>query len=188
MSELLELFPAPWEFVNGIIHVPAFRRIDIPPVILRVPVGLGEVGSYLELVFSECFEHVFQHVALGIVLEGMLGNGEVGLPTVEHAESVVVLGGENHVFHAGVVHRLCPLFGVELGRVELLGKAPIPVFVLLIGHGGVACDPVFINNGPRLHDARYGIEPPMDEHSEFEVLPCFEVFDYILFFGPLIGG
>ena len=39
-----------------------------------------------------------------------------------------------------------PLYGIELGRIELLSKAPIPVFVLLVGHRGVTGDPVFVTD------------------------------------------
>ena len=131
---------------------------------------------------------MLEHIALGIVAKGMVGNGEVGESGVEHAESVVVLGGENHVFHASTLHHVCPLRWVELSGVELVGKSPVPVLVLLVGHGGVASHPFFIADGPTLHDAWHGVDAPMEEDTKLEVLPLVEFVFYFCIAWPFVGG
>ena len=79
VGELLELLPAPGVLINGIVHVATFLGIHIPPVVLRVPVGLREVGSDGELLLAEGIQHMLQHIATWIVLKGVLGNGKIGL-------------------------------------------------------------------------------------------------------------
>ena len=128
-----------------------------------------------------------EHIAALIILEGVLGDGVVGRLRVEHAESIVVLRGEDHVFHSGILACRGPLAGVEVSGTELVGQSPVPVQVLLIGAGGVAGDPVLIADAPRLHDARNGIDAPVQQHAEFQVLPLLEVLHYIRFCGPFVS-
>ena len=47
-----------------------------------------------------------------------MGRGVGSLLRGEHAEAVVVLGGEDHIFHARVGGGLGPFFGVETFWVE----------------------------------------------------------------------
>ena len=41
---------------------------------------------------------------------------------VIHGKSVMVLGGDDDIFHAGFFGSLYPFSGVELGRVEVIGN------------------------------------------------------------------
>ena len=140
---LLELLPPPGPLLRGIGGVAPAVGIDVPPVVLRVPVGFGEVGAYHEILLAEGFKDVFQHVALRIVAEGMMSDREV-----EHAEAVVVLGGEDHILHAGIFHGVGPLLRVELRGVELVGQSPVPVFILIERARSVLRDPVFVADRP----------------------------------------
>ena len=184
---LLELLPPPGPLLRGIGGVAPAVGIDVPPVVLRVPVGFGEVGAYHEAFLAEGFKDVFQHVALRIVAEGMMGDGEVGLLGVEHAEAVVVLGGEDHVLHAGILHGVGPLLRVELRGVELVGQSPVPVFILIERARSVLRDPVFVADRPRLDDARHAVDAPVHEHSELLVLPLVEFLQHQLVGGPHVG-
>ena len=89
-----------------------------------------------------------------MVAKDMVGNGKVGLLGVIHAKTIVMLGGEKHIFHAGVLASGRPLFRRELRWIELPAQPPIPVFILLIGHGGIAGNPIFVADRPRLNNAR----------------------------------
>ena len=127
-----------------------------------MPVGLGEIGANHEVFRPIGVEHMAQCVAPRVVLEGMAGDGEVGLLTVPKAESIVVLRGENHVFHARLTTYLRPLPRVEVARTKSVGQGVVPIDVLLIGHGGVAAYPVLVADAPRLHDARQTSSPATD--------------------------
>ena len=186
MGELLEAVPALGILGNGIVHVAALLAIHIPPIVLRVPVGLREVGTNHETSLTIGVEHMAQHIATLVVAEGMTGNGEVGRTGVEHAEAVVVLRGEYHVSHAGITTDIGPLGGVEAPGAKLVGQREIPVYILLIGAGGVARDPVFIAYRPRLHNAGHSIETPMKQHAKLQVLPRTELGDHRRVVGPLV--
>ena len=114
---------------------------------------------------------MLEHIALRIVAKCMVGNGEVGESGIKHTESVVMLGCENHVFHASTLHHVCPLRRIELRGIKLISKSPIPILVLLIDHCGIATNPVLITDGPAFHDARHRIDAPMEQDSKLEVLP-----------------
>ena len=79
MGELLILLPAPGVLVDGVVHVATLLGIRVPPVVLRVPVGFREIGANGELLFTEGIEHMLEHVASWVILEGMFGNREVCL-------------------------------------------------------------------------------------------------------------
>ena len=51
---------------------------------------------------------------------------------VEHGKAVVMLGGDDDVFLAGILGDRDPLVGVELDGVEFLGE------LLVLGHGDLA--------------------------------------------------
>ena len=178
--------PALRVLLHGIVHVATLLAISVPPVELRVPVGLGEIGAYGEILVAERIEHKLQHIASRIVAEGVVGNRKVGLAGVEHAEAVVMLRGENHVAHAGIRTRRSPLRRIEFRWPELIGQSEVPVHVLLIGAGAVACDPLLVADRPRLHDSRNGIESPVNQHAELQVLPLLQVVHYLFVLRPFI--
>ena len=160
------------------------------PEPLAVPVGLREIAANPHALLAEGIEHPPCHIAFGIVLEGMLGDGEIGILRVVHAESVVMLGGEDHVFHTSVLHDFGPLHGVELRRIELVFQPPIPFLVLIVGHIPPASNPVDIlgTDAPRLHDAGHRIESPVEDDAELEVAPLVEFFQHLGIGGPFVGS
>ena len=189
VSVLLETFPTPRPALDVVIHLSsAFDGIDIPPIVLAVPVGLGEVGANHELLIAEGGEYVLKHIAFGIVPECVLSDGVISESGVKHTESIVVLGGENHIFHPCTLHDFCPLRRIELSGVELIGKSPIPILVLLIGHCGVASNPLLIADRPTLHDTWHGIDAPMKKDTKLEVLPRMEFVENLRVGWPFVGG
>ena len=189
VGELFESFPTPRPTIDVVIHLSsAFDRIDIPPVVLAMPVGLGEVGANHELLIAEGREYVLKHIAFGVISECVLGYGVIGESGIKHAESIMVLGGENHIFHPCTLHGFCPLRRIELSRVELVGKSPIPILVLLIGHCGVASNPVLITDGPTLHNTWHGIDAPMKKDAKLEVLPRMELVENLRVRWPFVGA
>ena len=55
-----------------------------------------------------------------------------------------MLCGEDHVFHSCLLHDIGPLLRVEIRGIQLVCHTPVPVFILLIGHGRVTSYPAFI--------------------------------------------
>src|SRR3712207_6937448 len=66
-----------------------------------------------------------------MVPKSVAGHGIVGIFAIEKAETIMMFRGENHVLHAGRLHHVGPLIGVELHGIELIGQPPIPILVLL---------------------------------------------------------
>ena len=98
-----------------------------------------------------------------------------------------MLGGEDHILHTSIGTGLSPLVGVEFCWIELVGQSEIPVHILLICACGIAGNPVFIADRPRLDYTRNGIKSPMEEYTELKVLPSFKIIDYLLFCRPLVN-
>ena len=80
----------------------------------------------------------------------------------EHAEAVVVLGGDDDVFHAGVLGQAHPLLGVELHRVELAGE----LLVLRDGHLGLLEEPFAVVGLALPLAGGHGIDAPVNEQPE----------------------
>lgn len=72
------------------------------------------------------------YILARIVLEGSVGNGEVRVFGVVSTKSVVMFGGEYHVFDTCILHYICPLFGIEVYRIERVFQAPVPLFVFIV--------------------------------------------------------
>ena len=156
-----------------------------------MPVGLGEVASYHEVLLAECVKHIPCYVTLRIVLERLaMCYAEVGILRVVHAEAVVMLGCEYHVFHACVLHHVSPLVGIKLRRIELVLQSPIPFLIVVVRQMMLlARYPVYIfrTDTPRLHNARYAVESPVHQHSKLLVLPLVELVKYLLVCRPFIS-
>ena len=86
--------------------------------IRMVPVPGGVVKTKAEV----CFMAGLGEFADDIAAVGRLGAGYfiIGQLGIEHAETIVVLGGKDQVFHPCVAGNLNPFIGVEFYRVELL--------------------------------------------------------------------
>ena len=151
------------------IRVECFRRPllfgEIPEVAVSaffIPVLLmGIVETEAHAVFFSGLGEFFQRIAA----EGGRLDDIVIVPArIEHGETVVMLAGDDHVFHSGFRCGAHPAVGIEIRRVEI--RRQFPVFR--------SRDAEFAHQPfgyPRCFQvlpsaARGGIEPPVDEHSE----------------------
>ena len=101
-----------------------------------MPVADGIVGAEGDALLAARGGELLDHVAA----ERRVHDVEIGLLRVEHAKAVVVLGGEDDVFHAGVFGDFDPLVGVELHRVESL----VEVIVFLDGTCALRDQPISV--------------------------------------------
>ena len=171
--------------VELIVSAASGTSVIVVPEPLAVPVGLGEVAANPEVFLAEGIEDVARNVRFRIAGEGRsLGDGEIRIFRVEHAEAIMVLRGENHILHASVLHDVSPLVRVELVGVKERREVPIPFFVAFIGETLRARNPVFRTDGPAFADARHGVDAPMEEDSEFQVLPFVELVQH----GRVVGS
>ena len=63
---------------------------------------------------------MFQHIALRMVFKSMFSDREIGEFRIEHAKTIVVFGGEYHIFHARAMQDVGPLVGVKPRGIELV--------------------------------------------------------------------
>ena len=188
IDEAAILLPAFGVLADGVVVEAVVRSSGRPPVVGAVPVGLREVAPRHHPFGTEGIEDVACHIRTRVTGKAAVGHGVVRLAGVEKAESVVMLGGEDNVLHPCFAGYACPLCGVEAGGVEVAAQAPVPLFILLVGAGGVGGYPVLAGNGPRLADAGDGIDTPVEDDAELEVLPCLQVADDGRVIGPLVAG
>ena len=79
MGKLLIVLPSLWMLIDRVVYVAPFLGIHIPPVVLRMPVWLREIGADGKMLGSEGIEHMFKYIATRVVLKGMVGDGEIRL-------------------------------------------------------------------------------------------------------------
>src|SRR5438132_14334795 len=92
---------------------------------------------------------------------GSIGDLVVREGRIEHAEAIVMLGGEHHVLLAGSAGQIDEGIGVKLRWIESHGKWPILRFRDATGSRP--------HNGPRGFDAWERIRSPVNKHSEFRI-------------------
>ena len=145
-------------------------RIPIP---FSMPVWLREITSHHETFLAESIPYMASHVFTRIVLEGSVSNREIGIFSIEHTETIMMLTSENHVFHTGIFHNLSPLIRVKVYRIQLILQTEIPFLVFYIRKIFLACNPinVFRANWPRFYNTRNRIQAPMKQNTELLVLP-----------------
>ncbi len=88
---------------------------------------------------------------------------------VEHGEAVMMLGGDDDVFHPGRLGEGDDVMRIERRGVELRGES----LVVLHRNGGVVHDP-FANARDLLAvpgAGRDGVKTPVDEHAEACISP-----------------
>ena len=167
---------------QNLLHL---RHGDIADVIVHaavlgfVPMSAGgraaRIVPVLRLRIVKSQFHAVFLARLGQRLEQIfaVGRGFDDVPVaglrIEQRKAVVVLAGDDDVFHAGFFGELHPLVGIVFDRIELLGVLAI------FGHGNLAAvhDP--------LADAAdllavvgaggHGIHAPVDEHAEPGLAP-----------------
>ncbi len=115
-----------------------------------MPVNEGVIEADVEALGAEGVHHL----AEGVFAVGGVGDLVVGVLGVPQAEALVVLGGEDHVAHAGLAGGLRPFAGLEEVGVEEV-EVDLVVFV---GDLLIVADPLV----PR----RHGVESPVDEHAK----------------------
>ena len=179
VGELLVALPALRVVGDGVVDVAVRRGPFVGPVVVAVPVGLAEVEAYPHVLLAEGVDDGACEVGLG----GAVHAGVVGVSTVEHAVAVVVLGGENHVLHAGVLGCRGPLLRGEVPRVEgaverLVGLLVLVVVAVLgafyrasVAAYALTHNPALVADAPALHRAPLGVDAPVHHEAELQVLP-----------------
>ena len=160
-DELLIIFPAFGILFDFVVMAAVWSGFFGPPVVVAVPVGLREIGAGHKAFVAKSIEHIAQCVLAWIALKTAVGDIEIGGFGIPQAEAIVVLGGENHIFHTGILGYACPLFGIELYGVELVDKSPIPLLIFLVGFVDRRSNPVFRCDCPRFHHSGHRIESPV---------------------------
>ena len=129
---------------HGVVLIAIVGIIGMMPIQQRI------IQADLEALGAEGV-HKLAH---GVPAEGGVGGFEIGIPAIEQAEAVMVLGGEDGVFHAGLARHGRPGAGIEIRRRKLpkIGQ------VIGLGHTLGGAHPL-----PARGD---GIQPPMDKHAE----------------------
>ena len=174
--------------LGGLVVGPyAFGRETLPPVIVVVPVGNGEIGPRPDVTLAEGLEDFLCDVGPGVGVEStaLVGHFIIGLTGVEHTESVVVLSGEHDVLHSGIAGGIGPFSGIEGDRIErifqfLIGTDIVEVIHLPFHPGLVLPGNVIGSQRPRLDHTPLAVCAPVDKHPELQVLPLCKPFLDIL--------
>lgn len=162
------------------------------PMII-ILLAAAAISGVLSVVQGESFADVIIILAV-VIINAVLGvyqesKAEAAIEALQQmsaATSKVLRDGKLTQVHSEDLVR--PLLRIEVHGTEDVGQAPVPVLVLLVGHRGVARDPVFITDGPRLDDSGYGIQSPVEEDSELLVLPQTEFIHHGGVGGPFVFG
>ena len=114
------------------------------------PVEQGEIQTDLQSFCADGINILCNEVAAAF----RVGGFEISILAVEEAESIVMLGSQNHVFHTGLFRRLGPFPRLEINGIELLKIFHVIFFRNLLGT-------------PHPFSARRdGVKPPVDKHAE----------------------
>ena len=117
------------------------------------PVEQREIQTDLQSFCADGINVLCNEVAAAF----RVGGFEIGILAVEEAETVVMLGSQNHIFHAGLFRRLCPFPRIEINRIELLKIFHVIFFWNLF-------------DTPHPFSARRdGIKSPVDKHAETRI-------------------
>jgi hypothetical protein len=128
-----------------------------------VPVHDGVIEADLDALSVAGIGQLLQDIAL----EGRGGNVEIRVLGIEQAEAVVMLGGDDDVFHTGAFCHPHPLVGIEPDRVELAHE----LVVLGKGDLGGCADPFGVIGPPLPLTGGDRIQAPVDEQAEARVAP-----------------
>ncbi len=138
---------APVLFIALCQRVAPFAHVGIVQTELHAvtPTGVGQLGNDIAPERRGVY-----HV-------------EVADGGLEHGEAVVVLGGQNNVFHAGLLGEHHPIVRVEGLRIKFTGQ----LFILLYR------DTVGIHIPFAL--CRNTVNSPVEEQAELHILPCLYI-------------
>jgi len=174
VREVAELLPDLGMRLRPVVDVARGVLPMRRPVPRHVPVGLGEVRADHEVPAPEGVEEVARDIGLRMIVKGAARVGDlvVGLPRVEHAEAVVVFGGEDEIAHPRFGGETGPGVGIELPRVEGAFQADVGVVERLVG-GLRRRQPVDILGAepPGFAPPLLAVRAPVDHEAELPVLP-----------------
>ena len=132
-------------------------------VILVMPVKQRIIEPHFQSRGAKSLDIFLYKVAFG----GRVCSFVIGVFAVEKAKTLVMLGGKNRIFHAGIYGYFRPF-----RRVVPLRRKRVEIFcVLLVGQSVTAF-------GPFVFTA-YRIKPPMNKHSESVATEIFRPFHYL---------
>ena len=114
------------------VPMPAAPSLGVAAGMVPV-LDLGVVNAEVDALFAGGVGEFLDDIAL----ERSGVHDVEGVGGLEHREAVVVLGGDDDVFHAGILGDFDEVIGIELGGVELVGV----LVVLGDGNPGVVHDP-----------------------------------------------
>ena len=182
MREIHKLLPLLRILLDVVVHIPVKRRKLIPPVIRTVPVGLGKIRPDPQPFRAESIEHFLCYITARVRREWrcFIGDFIVRIFCIEHAETIMVLGSEHHVFHTGIFGSCGPFFRTELRWIERVPQLLIilPVFVVGIAFAGFTRTGgpayIFRTNTPAFHNAPLAVGPPVHQQAEFQVFPLLQ--------------
>ena len=158
-----------------------------------MPVGDGKISAGLQAFCPERVENLLCDVGARVGMEGAsfvrhLVICKIG---VEHVEAVMMLCCEHDIFHPGIFGRLSPFVRIEVNRIESVFKVFIEAKILHVGHPFRApfVFPFreFRTDCPGLNHTELAVGSPMDEHTEFQILPLCYVRAYIFLSWSDIG-
>ena len=178
--------PVPFfrEFVDRIVRIRILRREIVPPEIIVVPVGYGEICSRHYSFSPEGVEQFLCNIGFwtGMERTTVRSNLVVVLLRVEHVEAVMVLGGKHHIFHSCILCGLCPGLRVEGHGIELGDEIFVRPDIFLIAHilrtKLVAPLDMSRIERPGLDDSGHAVSSPMDKQTELLVLPIADSLFY----------
>ena len=148
-SVLLIVFPPLWMLLHVVVMMTVRSRIVRIPIPFSMPVRLREITTHHETLLTESIPHVVSHVLARIVLERTVGDREISVLGIEGTETVVMLTGEEHVLHSGIFHHFCPLFRIEVHRIELILQTEVPLLVFHVRKVFLTTDPVHVFRADR---------------------------------------
>ena len=125
------------------------------------------------------------HILARVVLERTVCDRIVCILRIEHTETVMMLGSENHVLHTRFIHDACPLVRIKVSWIELINQTPIPFLEFIIVRDPTN-QPVFRTEFPRFHDTSLRIKSPVEQYPKFLVLPLVQFFQHGLVCRPFI--
>ena len=194
VGEVLEPLPALGIARGQVVHVAVLGREVGPPVVRAVPIRLAEIRAGPQACAAEGIKDLLGDVGAWVAMEGAARRGDLVVRElgVEHAEAVVVLGGEHHVLHAGILRGLGPLSRIEGRGIEAGLQRFVVAHVLRVGLAvrRVAAAPGLIlrADAPALHHAPLAVWPPVHQQAELQVLPLGELLLHQRIGGRDVGG
>ena len=113
-----------------------------------MPVGFGEIGSCPETFSPESIKDFFGYIGSWICMKrrSCAGNFVICKLCIEHAESVMMFCGENHIFHPCILCCFCPFCRIKLNRIKGCLKIFILFFILHIVRILIFCTSLHLRN------------------------------------------